>query len=177
MKIKLLFIMTAFMSSSAFAGACPALLNHKFKTVTGAEVDLCQYAYRAILVVNTASRCGYTPQFSKLQALYDKYKEKGFVVVGFPSNDFRQELTSNKEVGEFCQVNYGVSFPMMEKSSVTGANANPLYKQLTQFSGEQPGWNFHKYLISPGGKDVYSFATRLEPDAPEILGRLKPMLK
>lgn len=177
MKINLFFFMAALMSSSAFAGACPALLDHKFKTVTGTDVDLCQYADRAILVVNTASRCGYTPQFSKLQALYDQYKDKGFVVVGFPSNDFRQELTTNKEVGEFCQVNYGVSFPMMEKSSVTGAGANSLYKQLTQFSGEAPAWNFHKYLISPGGKDVYSFATRLEPDAPEILVKLKPMLK
>ena len=177
MKTKLILIAAMLVSGSAFAGSCPALLNHKFKTVTGSEIDLCQYADRAILVVNTASRCGYTPQFSKLQSMYDRYKDQGFIVVGFPSNDFRQELATNKEVGEFCQVNYGVSFPMMEKTAVTGAGANALYKQLTQFSGEQPGWNFHKYLISPGGKDVYSFATRVEPDAPEILGKLKPMLK
>jgi glutathione peroxidase len=164
-------------SSTAFGAACPDLLDHKFKTVMGKEVDLCQYSDRAILVVNTASRCGYTPQFSKLQALYDRYKDQGLVVIGFPSNDFRQELASNQEVGEFCQVNYGVEFPMMEMSSVKGGGANPLFKELARSTGVEPGWNFHKYLIAPGGKQVYSFATRVEPDAAEVMGKLKPMLK
>jgi glutathione peroxidase len=130
-----------------------------------------------VLVVNTASRCGYTPQFSKLQAIYDQYKDKGLVVLGFPSNDFRQELATNKEVGEFCQVNYGVAFPMMEMSSVKGGSANAFFKELAGSTGVEPGWNFHKYLIAPGGKQVYSFSTRVEPDASELMSKLKPMLR
>jgi glutathione peroxidase len=99
------------------------------------------------------------------------------VVVGFPSNDFRQELATNKEVGEFCLTNYNVKFPMMEMSSVKGTAANALFKQLAQRTGQQPGWNFHKYLISPGAKEVYSFATSTQPDAAEVMQKLKPMLK
>jgi glutathione peroxidase len=167
----------ALWSSTALAAACPDLLDHKFRTVLGKEVDLCQYADRAVLVVNTASRCGYTPQFSKLQALYDQYKDKGLVVIGFPSNDFGQELRTSKEAGEFCLVNYGVKFPMMEISAVKGGAANPLFKELAQATGVAPGWNFHKYLIAPGGKQVYSFATRIEPDAKEVMSKLQPMLR
>jgi glutathione peroxidase len=177
MKAMLALAAAAVWSSTALAASCPDVLNHKFKTVLGKEVDLCQYADRAVLVVNTASRCGYTPQFSKLQALYDRYKDKGLMVIGFPSNDFRQELASNKEVGEFCQVNYGVTFPMMELSSVKGSKANPLFEDLAFSTGTEPGWNFHKYLIAPGGTDVYSFPTRVEPDATEVMSKLKPMLK
>lgn len=177
MKLRYLMLAPLLLSAAALADTCPTLLNHQFKTVQGSDVDLCQYADRAILVVNTASRCGFTPQFSKLQAMYDQYKDKGLVVVGFPSNDFRQELASNKEVGEFCLTNYNVQFPMTELSSVKGAGANPLFKQLAQRTGQQPGWNFHKYLISPGGKDVYSFATSTQPDAAEVMQKLKPMLK
>jgi glutathione peroxidase len=177
MKIRLLTLAALLVSGSALADACPALLNHQFKTVQGGNLDLCQYADRAILVVNTASRCGFTPQFSKLQSLYDQYKDKGLVVVGFPSNDFRQELATNKEVGEFCLTTYNVKFPMTEMSSVKGAGANPLFKQLAQRTGQEPGWNFHKYLISPGGKEVYSFATSTQPDAAEVMAKLKFMLR
>jgi glutathione peroxidase len=177
MNVQSLALAALLVAAPALAGACPTLLDHRFKTVQGADVDLCQYADRAILVVNTASRCGFTPQFTKLQGLYDQYKDKGLVVVGFPSNDFRQELASNKEVGEFCLTNYNVKFPMMEMSSVKGAGANPLFKQLAGRTGQQPGWNFHKYLISPGGKEVYSFATSTQPDAAEVMQKLKPMLK
>jgi glutathione peroxidase len=177
MNIKYLAIGALLISGAALADTCPSLLDHKFRTVDGDEVDLCQYADRAILVVNTASRCGFTPQFSKLQALYDQYKDKGLVVIGFPSDDFRQELATNKEIGEFCVTRYNVKFPMMEKSSVKGAAANPLFKRLAQSTGQQPGWNFHKYLIAPGGKQVYSFTTSTQPDAAEVMARLKPMLE
>ena len=163
--------------SVALAGTCPALLDRTFKTVHGEDVNLCDYSDRAILVVNTASRCGFTPQFSKLQAMYDRYKDQGLVVIGFPSNDFRQELASNKEVGEFCLVNYGVKFPMVEKSSVKGPAANPLFKDLAKATGHEPSWNFHKYLIAPGGAAVYSFGTSTQPDAGEVMAKLKPMLK
>jgi len=173
----LLFLAAALASSSALAGACPALLDHKFTTVQGKEIDLCQYADRPILVVNTASRCGFTPQFSKLQEMYRQYEAKGLMVLGFPSNDFRQELATNREVGEFCLTSYGVTFPMMQMSSVKGGNANPLFKQLAQATGTEPGWNFHKYLIAPGGTEVYSFATRTEPDAAVVMAKLRPMMK
>jgi glutathione peroxidase len=123
MTARLLLAAALLCSSSAFAATCPALLDRTFKTVHGQDVDLCQYSDRAILVVNTASRCGFTPQFSKLQALYERYKDSGLMVIGFPSNDFRQELASNQEVGDFCLVNYGVKFPMIEKSSVKGPAA------------------------------------------------------
>jgi len=177
MTSKLVLAAALLSSTTAFAGACPALLDRTFKTVHGQDVNLCDYSDRAILVVNTASRCGFTPQFSKLQAMYDRYKDQGLVVIGFPSNDFRQELATNQEVGEFCVVNYGVKFPMVEKSSVKGPGANPLFKDLSRATGQEPGWNFHKYLIAPGGAAVYSFGTSTQPDANEVLAKLKPMLK
>ena len=111
MRPLLLFIAAMLASGSAFAGACQALLDHKLTTVEGKEIDLCQYADRPILVVNTASRCGFTPQFTKLQEMYQQYQSKGLMVLGFPSNDFHQELATNQEVGEFCLVNYRVTLP------------------------------------------------------------------
>jgi glutathione peroxidase len=153
------------------------LLDHRVRSFDGREVDLCDYADRAVLVVNTASRCGFTPQFTKLQSMFEQYKDKGFIVLGFPSNDFRQELATSKEAGEFCLANYGVKFPMMELSSVKGDGANALFKGLAKATGEEPGWNFHKYLIAPGARGVYSFSTRTEPDSNAIVGKLKPMLK
>jgi len=164
------------MAPAAFA-ACPPLLDHQYKTLQGGQINLCDFADRPILVVNTASKCGFTPQFEKLEGLYREYKKRGLMVVGFPSNDFRQELATNQEIGEFCLLTYNVEFPMVEKSSVTGPGADLLYKQLREATGEAPKWNFHKYLIAPGGKQVYSFATRVEPDAPEIMSKLKPLLQ
>ena len=160
----------------AAAAACPELLNHKFTTLQGGQLDLCRYAGKPILVVNTASKCGYTPQFEKLEALSTKHKGK-LLVVGFPSNDFNQELASNQEIYKFCKLTYAIEFPMIEKASVTGAGAMPFYKQLRAATGQAPQWNFHKYLIAPDGKTVHSFATAVEPDARELLGKLTPMLK
>jgi glutathione peroxidase len=177
MNVRPWHVWVLFCALPAAAADCPSLLNHQYKTLQGGAVDLCAYADRPILVVNTASKCGFTPQFEKLEAMYRKYKDRGLLVVGFPSNDFRQELASNKEIGEFCLLTYNVEFPMVEKSSVTGASADPFYKQLREATGEPPKWNFHKYLITPGGKQVYSFATRVEPDAPEIMNKLKPLLQ
>jgi len=172
-----LFVVALSAVGSASAAACPALLDHRVRSFDGREVNLCDYADRAVLVVNTASRCGFTPQFSKLQSMFEQYKDKGFIVLGFPSNDFRQELATSKEAGEFCLANYGVKFPMMELSSVKGDGANALFKGLAKATGEEPGWNFHKYLIAPGARAVYSFSTRTEPDSNAIVGKLKPMLK
>ncbi|MCW5625904.1 MAG: glutathione peroxidase, partial [Burkholderiales bacterium] len=162
---------------AAASAACPSLLNHQLSTLEGKPLDLCQFENRAILVVNTASKCGFTRQFEKLEGMYRQYKDKGLVVVGFPSNDFRQELETNTAVGDFCRMTYGVQFPMAEKTSVTGSDANPFYQQLAQVTSQPPKWNFHKYLIAPDGKTVYSFPSKVEPDSTELMSKLQPMLR
>lgn len=165
------------MSTNAMADDCPALLNHQFKTLQGETIDLCQYKNNPILVVNTASKCGFTPQFEALEAMSSKYKARGLLVIGFPSNDFRQELQNDGEIGKFCKLTYGVKFPMVAKGSVTGENANPFYKQLIAASGTSPKWNFYKYVISPGGKSVQSFSSVTAPDDPAIMKLILPNLK
>lgn len=176
MKSRLALAVLLLPALSALA-ACPPLLSHQYKTLQGGQVDLCKYADKPILVVNTASKCGFTPQFEKLEGMYGKLKDRGLLIIGFPSNDFRQELSSNKEIGEFCLLTYNVQFPMAEKSAVVGPSADPLFKQLREATGQAPQWNFHKYLIAPGGERVYSFNTRVEPDSAEIMDKLGPMLK
>lgn len=171
------FIIVTGLMVSQLAHACPALLDHRFVSLQGKTVNLCDYANRPILVVNTASRCGYTPQFDKLEALHQQYGWRGLVVLGFPSNDFNQELASNKEIANFCRLTYAIAFPMIEQGAVTGAKASPLFRALAAASGEAPQWNFHKYLIAPDGKTVYGFRSAVEPDAPEITTRIQSMLK
>lgn len=161
---------------TGLAGECPALFNHQFKTLQGETINLCDYRDKPILVVNTASKCGFTPQFEKLEGLYSQYKDKGLLVIGFPSNDFRQELKSDSEIGSFCKLTYGVKFPMVSKGSVTGANANPFYKQLATAAGQEPQWNFHKYVITQGGKSVQSFTSTTQPDDAAIIKLIKPYL-
>ena len=159
------------------AQACPELLNHRYTSLQGKPVDLCGYAGRPILVVNTASKCGYTPQFEKLEGMHKRYRDRGLVVLGFPSNDFNQELASNQDIAQFCKLTYFVEFPMIEKGSVTGPGANAFFKQLAAAAGGAPRWNFHKYLIAPDGKAVYSYPSPVEPDSREIMAKLLPMLK
>jgi glutathione peroxidase len=158
--------------------ACPELLNYSFNRLqTGRPESLCQYRGKVVLIVNTASYCGYTHQYEGLEALYRKYKDRGLVVVGFPSNDFGgQEPGSNKEIAEFCRLTYGVEFPMFEKSSVTSIKTNPLYAELLARTGQSPKWNFHKYLVDRDGKQVASFGTRVEPDNADLLGAVERML-
>jgi len=158
--------------------ACPEVLNYTFNRLqTGAPESLCQYRGKVVLIVNTASYCGYTHQYEGLEALYRKYKSRGLVVVGFPSNDFGgQEPGSNKEIAEFCRLTYGVEFPMFEKSSVTSIKTNPLYAELLARTGESPKWNFHKYLVDRDGKQVTSFGTRVEPDNGDLVSAVERML-
>lgn len=159
------------------AEACPALLEHAFKRLpSGQSESLCQHKGKVVLVVNTASRCGFTPQFDGLQKIYDEYKARGFVVLGFPSNDFNQELAEGQKIADFCRLNYGVDFPMFEKTSVKGANANPFYKALIKASGSEPMWNFHKYLIARDGKTVVPLHSRIEPDGREMRMKIESML-
>lgn len=130
-----------------------------------------------MLVVNTASYCGFTSQYDELEQLQRQYSAKGFNVLGFPSNDFgKQEPKSNKEIADFCNNTFGVKFPMFAKSTVKGDMANPLYKQLTKASGEQPGWNFHKYLIDRNGKVVGTFKSGVSPLSPEITQAIRRAL-
>lgn len=160
------------------ADACPELLNYSFNRLqTGQAESLCQYRGKVVLIVNTASYCGYTHQYEGLEALYRKYKSRGLVVVGFPSNDFGgQEPGSNKEIAEFCRLTYGVEFPMFEKSSVTSIKTNPLYAELLARTGQSPKWNFHKYLVDRDGKQVTSFGTRVEPDSSDLVSAVERML-
>jgi glutathione peroxidase len=157
--------------------ACLDLYNHQFTTLQGEKINLCDYQDKPILVVNTASKCGFTPQFEALEGLYSQYKSKGLLVIGFPSNDFRQEPGNDKQIGDFCKLTYAVKFPMMTKSSVTGVNANPFYKQLIAKTGQEPKWNFHKYVIMPGGNNIYAYTSEVTPDSAEILGKIKQGLK
>lgn len=159
------------------AAACPALLQHTFPRLQDEKPQsLCQYSGHVLLVVNTASFCGFTPQYEGLEKLYARYRERGLVVLGFPSNDFAQESGSNKEIADFCENTFGVKFPMFGKSAVRGGDANPLFRQLAQQTGRAPLWNFHKYLIGRDGKVVASYGSRTTPDDPELLRTLERQL-
>jgi len=157
---------------------CPTLLNHQFPRLQDEKtMSMCAFTGQVLLIVNTASYCGFTGQYEELEQLQRKYNAKGFNVVGFPSNDFgKQEPKSNKEISEFCNNTFGVKFPMFAKSSVKGEQANPLYKQLTKTTGVEPGWNFHKYLIDRNGKVVASFASKVEPDSPILVAAIEKAL-
>lgn len=157
--------------------ACPPLLDHTFPSLTDQATPLCQFEGKVVLVVNTASYCGYTPQYEGLEALYRRFRDNGFVVLGFPANDFgRQEPGSNTEIATFCELNYGVSFPMFAKTGVTAHNANSFYASLAAKTGERPAWNFHKYLIDRSGEKVLSFDSRVAPEDSPLVGAIERML-
>lgn len=160
------------------AEQCPPLLNHRFASLQDhTQQSLCQWQGKVLLVVNTASYCGFTSQYDGLEKLYARLKDKGLVVVGFPSNDFgEQEPGSNEEIADFCRLTYGIQFPMFAKASIVGANASPFYSQLAKASGKTPQWNFHKYLIDRSGRQVLSFASRVKPDDPALLARIDEFL-
>ena len=160
---------------------CPPLLAHRFPRLQDeAPQELCQYAGQVLLVVNTASYCGFTRQYEGLEALHAKYAARGLVVMGFPSNDFgQQEPGSGKEIAEFCENTFGVKFPMFAKSRVVasaGAGANPLFADLARRSGQWPRWNFHKYLVARDGTAVTSFASEVDPLDRAFLGQVEKLL-
>ena len=158
---------------------CPTLLNHSFAGLQdGKSRSLCEYQGKVILVVNTASFCGFTSQYEGLEKLYARLKDNGLVVVGFPSNDFgEQEPGSDKEIAEFCRLTYGVEFPMMAKTTVKGSDANPFYKKLAATTGSTPKWNFHKYLISHDASQVVAFNSFTKPDDKDLLNKIDEFLK
>ena len=159
------------------AAACPALLDRSMSDILEKPRSLCEYAGKVVLVVNTASECGYTPQYEGLEALYRKYRERGLVVLGFPSNDFGgQEPGSNREIAAFCVNQYAIDFPMFAKTSVRGREANALFAELARATGAEPRWNFHKYLVARDGKRVQSFDTRVAPGDPKLVGAIEKLL-
>ena len=164
-------------SGEAAQAACPASLRHTFPRLQDEKPQsLCQYSGKVALVVNTASYCGFTPQYQGLEALYAKYKDQGLVVLGFPSNDFAQEGGSNKDIADFCENTFGVKFPMFGKSSVRGSDANPLFRQLAEKTGRQPLWNFHKYLIGRDGAILASYTSLTDPADKTLLRDIQKQL-
>ena len=155
---------------------CSSLLSHDVVTILGEKANLCEHAGKVVLVVNTASECGYTPQYKGLQALHERYKKRGLVILGFPSNDFgQQEPGSNKEIADFCDRTYAVRFEMFGKTPVA-SGASPLYDGLATATGERPKWNFHKYLVGRDGKTVTSFPSKVEPESPEFVAKVEELL-
>ena len=161
------------------AAECPPLLNPTFPGLQdGKAMPLCQYAGKVILVVNTASFCGFTSQYEGLEKLYARLKDKGLVVVGFPSNDFgEQEPGSDKEIADFCRLTYGVEFPMVAKTTVKGRDANPFYLKLAELTGSEPRWNFHKYLINRDATQVVAYSSFTKPDDGDLLKKIDEFLK
>jgi glutathione peroxidase len=175
--IKIAALLLALTSIHAMADtACSPLLAHQVRNILGETEDLCEHAGKVVLVVNTASFCGYTPQYKGLQALHEKYAPRGLVILGFPSNDFgQQEPGSDAEIAEFCDRTYAVKFEMFGKTSVR-PGASAFYDGLAQATGERPKWNFHKYLIARNGTSVASFGSAVEPDSPAFTRKLEQLL-
>jgi glutathione peroxidase len=154
--------------------ACPALLDRSMDSLLEKPQALCEYAGKVVMVVNTASECGYTPQYDGLEALYRKYKARGLVVLGFPMNDFgSQEPGSNKEISQFCVNQYAIDFPMFAKTSLKN---NSLFTDLAKTTGQAPKWNFHKYLVDRSGARVQSFGSGVTPEDPKLVAAIEKLL-
>ncbi|MBB5015757.1 glutathione peroxidase [Rehaibacterium terrae] len=176
---KMVFSMVVGLLAASPALAGGTLLDLEYRPLAGQErVNLAErFAGQVLLVVNTASKCGFTPQYEGLEALHQKYRDRGFSVVGFPSNDFMgQEPGTEEEIREFCTLTYGVKFPMFEKVHVKGREATALYRRLAAETGQAPAWNFHKYLIDREGRVVGSFGSRTAPDDAGLVGEIERLL-
>ncbi len=173
---KAAFTMVLLGSGTAFA-SCPAYLDHDLRKLHSSDtVNLCQVGGgKPVLIVNTASHCGYTPQFRQLEMLYKKYHEQGLEVVGFASDDFRQEAKDEEQAAEVCYVNYGVTFTMLAPTHVRGDEANPIFRELAQQT-QAPGWNFNKYLVDRSGKVVMHFDSNTTPDSPVLEKAIESVL-
>lgn len=173
--MKAFFLLFVFLPFSVM-GACIDFYNHQLKTLQGEQFDFCEYQDKPIIFVNTASKCGFTSQFEGLESLYSKHKND-ILIVGFPSNDFNQELSTDKEIQDFCKLTYAVEFPMMTKSNIIGKNANPIYKELYSRTKEAPMWNFYKYIVTPGAEKIDVLPSMVSPSSDKFLNLLKPFIK
>ncbi len=171
---------TAFlMLLSVVSASAAGIFDFKLKDINGKIRNLSDFKGKTLLIVNTASKCGYTPQYKSLEALYEKYKDKGFVVLGFPANNFKsQEPGSDEEIKNFCMLNYKINFPLFSKISVSGADTHPLYKFLTTESGFNGpiAWNFTKFLVSPDGRVLARFEPKIDPMSDEVVAAVKKSL-
>ena len=176
--MRTLAALACWIMTAVHAADCPPLLDAALPTLSdGKPASLCQYRGKVLLVVNTASQCGYTPQYEGLERLWKRYKDKGLVVLGFPSNDFgAQEPGSNKEIAKFCEVNYGVTFQMFTKTSVSGSGANPFFAKLGKATGSVPRWNFHKYVVDRSGEKAVAFDTKVDPSDPKLIAEIERLL-
>jgi glutathione peroxidase len=162
----------------SFAADCPNLLDAQQRLLNSTEsINLCEeFKGKTLLVVNTASQCGFTSQFAGLEELHQQFKQQGFSVVGFPSNDFKQDRGSEQNSAKVCYLDYGVTFPMMARSSVRGGDANPVFSAISKQSGVEPRWNFYKYLINREGEVVATFPSSTHPQAPSLINMIKQQL-
>ena len=164
-------------TSAAPAASCNGLLQQSYLRLQDEKPQsLCQYSGKVVVVVNTASFCGFTSQYEGLEALYAKYKDRGLVVLGFPSNDFSQETGSNKQIADFCENTFGVKFPMAVKSTVTGKDAIPLFKELAAKTSTPPRWNFYKYVIARDGVQVAAFSSNADPAGAQFVKEIEKQL-
>ncbi|WGW02297.1 glutathione peroxidase [Tropicibacter oceani] len=168
--------MTRFLTLIALCLASPALA-FTFDNIDGGQIDTDDWQGRPVLVVNTASRCGFTPQYDGLQALYDRYKDRGLIVLAVPSDDFNQELASAEAVKDFCAVNFDLTLPMTDITHVRGDQAHPFYKWLRDSAGFEPKWNFNKVLLSPQGQPVATFGSTARPLSRQITQQIEALLK
>ena len=171
-------LFSIFLFFGLYAFPCSDLLDTEVKILNEKEFkNLCEYENHTILVVNTASKCGFTYQYEALQALFENYQDKDFIILGFPSRDFMfQEYNDEGKVKEFCSSKYGVTFPMFATSSVKGKKANSFFQNLALITGESPDWNFTKYLISKDGEVLKPFSKNVEPDSKEIISAIESLL-
>ena len=171
MRPAILFFMVMMMFGLAKTATAETAYDFSFTSIDGQAMPLAQFSGKAVLVVNTASACGFTPQYDELQALYDAYRDKGLVVLGVPSNDFgKQEPLTEEGIKEFCEVNFNITFPLTEKEVVKGEDAHPFYRWAAEELGglAKPRWNFHKYLIGPDGRLRDWFSTTTSPVSSKI---------
>jgi glutathione peroxidase len=179
MKKIITLVALLFVSQSAMASECPDVLKFMKRKLNSQEtVNFCEaYKDKAILFVNTASKCGFTPQFDGLEKLYNDYKDKNFVVLGFPSGDFNQEFDDEGKTAELCELTYGVKFPMFETIAVRGDDADPLYRLLAEKAGSAPKWNFYKYLVDRKGNLVDSYSSFTKPQDEDLIADIEQAIQ
>lgn len=178
---RLLAVLTLVLSGFgvvAPAGSAKTLHDFTVQGIDGSEMDLSRFKGKAVLLVNTASFCGFTNQYTDLQELHEAYADQGFVVLGVPSDSFDQEYGNDADVKEFCEVNYGITFPLTTRLDVTGDDAHPIYQWIKDEMGSraEPGWNFHKFVIGPDGKPTAEFKTAVKPQSTELRSAIEAVL-